>query len=260
MEVSELLFSNIIHSEIALDEIQQGTPKYNKLSDIFTHEVITFFHFKAAYFTFLLILSLLDLLLHRRLHHCMYLHRLGSNFRQSYERHPKGLEAAYGHLPLYFHRLPRLQHSRTFIFITLLVLFIESRKFLVPMLILLSIFYFVGFVYMTIAWHLASVVTVLEDTCGIAAMIKSKNLIKGKTRVATVIFLTLIVSFWLIQVVFENLVVHGEPMGMVSRVAYGIICLLLLFKMILFRLVIQTVIYLVCKSYHSCKFFIFVVL
>jgi hypothetical protein len=32
--------------------------------------------------------------------------------------------------------------------------------------------------------------------------------------------------------------------------AYGIICLLLLFKMILFRLVIQTVIYLVCKSFR----------
>ncbi|KAE7998319.1 hypothetical protein FH972_002877 [Carpinus fangiana] len=60
MEVLEHLFSNIIHNKIALDETPQGTSKYNKLSDILTHEVITFFLFKAACFTFLLILSLLS--------------------------------------------------------------------------------------------------------------------------------------------------------------------------------------------------------
>ena len=40
--------------------------------------------------------------------------------------------------------------------------------------------------------------------------------------------------------------------------AYGIICLLLLFKMILFGLVIKTVIYLVCKSYHHGNIYKFV--
>jgi hypothetical protein len=34
------------------------------------------------------------------------------------------------------------------------------------------------------------------------------------------------------------------------RIGMGLLCLLLLFKVILFGLVIQTVLYFVCKSYH----------
>ncbi|KAE8077034.1 hypothetical protein FH972_015640 [Carpinus fangiana] len=42
----------------------------------------------------------------------------------------------------------------------------------------------------------------------------------------------------------------GRELSLVNRVAYEIVCLLLYSKLILFGLVIQTVIYLVCKSYY----------
>jgi hypothetical protein len=247
MEVSDLLFSKIIHNEMAFDETRAGTPKHNKLSDIVKHEWVAFYIFKAAYFTFLLILSLLSTSAVVYTVACIYTGREVT------------FDKVMSVVPKVWKRL-MLTFVCTFIFFLaynivaisifiLLVLSLEPSKFIVAMYVL-AILYFVGFIYMTMVWHLASVMTVLEDTCGIPAMIKSKALIKGKTGVATIIFLKLNISFWLIQFAFETLVVRGESLGMVNRVSYGIICLLLLFLLILFGLVIQTVIYLVCKSYH----------
>ncbi|RXI00025.1 hypothetical protein DVH24_030515 [Malus domestica] len=114
----------------------------------------------------------------------------------------------------------------------------------------LLIVYFIGFVYLTLIWQLASVVSVLEEARGIKAMAKSKALLKGNMWVATIIFFKLNVLAALLQFGFQQLVVRGRSFGLVDRVAYGVICLLLLFKLILFGLVIQTVLYFVCKSYH----------
>ena len=103
---------------------------------------------------------------------------------------------------------------------------------------------------MTVVWQLASVVSVLEDLYGFKAMMKSKDLIKGKMWIAVVVFFKLNFSLLVIQVVFTSFVVNGEAFGWWVRVGFGILCFLLLFKLFLFGLVIQTVIYFVCKSYH----------
>ncbi|XP_062158603.1 uncharacterized protein LOC133866053 [Alnus glutinosa] len=247
MEVSDLLFSKIIHNEMAVDETRAGTPKYNKLSDILKHELVTFYLFKAAYFTFLLILSLLSTSAVVYTVACIYTSR-EVTFDKVMSVVPKVWKRLMLTFVCTFIFFLAYNIVAIFIFI-LLVLSLEPSKFIVAMYVL-AILYFVGFIYMTMVWHLASVMTVLEDTCGIPAMIKSKALIKGKTGVSTIIFLKLNISFWLIQFAFKTLVVRGESLGMVNRVSYGIICLLLLFLLILFGLVIQTVIYLVCKSYH----------
>jgi len=106
-------------------------------------------------------------------------------------------------------------------------------------------------VYMSIIWQLASVVTVLEESYGFKAMIKSKNLIKGKIWVAIAIFFKLNFTFVFLQFVFGRNVVHGYySWNMFQRALIGILCLLVLFKLILFGLVVQTIIYFVCKSYH----------
>ncbi|OIW03302.1 hypothetical protein TanjilG_09949 [Lupinus angustifolius] len=44
--------------------------------------------------------------------------------------------------------------------------------------VIIAIFYLNGFVYLTLVWQLASIVTVLEDCYGFKAMKKSKELIK----------------------------------------------------------------------------------
>ena len=51
--------------------------------------------------------------------------------------------------------------------------------------------------------------SVLEDACGVKAMVKSRALIKGKMWVTTAIFFKLNLSLFLIQLAFEKLVVHG---------------------------------------------------
>ncbi|KAK4860065.1 hypothetical protein QYF36_016755 [Acer negundo] len=188
MEVSNLLFSKIIHTDRELDHTREGTENYHKLLQLISKERTYFWLFEA-------------------------LQR--SEFQQGVECCPKG-----------------------------------NTVLGFPTLFVILISYLVGFIYMTIIWHLASVVSVLEESCGFGAVVKSHGLIKGKWGVAIVVFFKLNISLVIIERVFQALVVRGWSLGMVNRVSYGIVCFLLLFKLILFGLVIQTVIYFVCKSYH----------
>ncbi|KAJ8541571.1 hypothetical protein K7X08_002387 [Anisodus acutangulus] len=119
--------------------------------------------------------------------------------------------------------------------------------------VIMGIVYVVGSVYLSVIWHLASVITVLEDSYGVKAMLKSKDLLKGKMRIALIFFFKFNVSLGVLNFVFKKFVVHGNHhmhLGMLYRVGVGLLCLLLLFKLMLFGLVIQTIIYFVCKSYH----------
>ncbi|KAH1065178.1 hypothetical protein J1N35_030165 [Gossypium stocksii] len=105
--------------------------------------------------------------------------------------------------------------------------------------------------YLATIWHLATTVSVLEEAYGFAAMVKSENLIKGKLGLAIALFFILQLAMRLNHMAFKRLVVEGTDMGMANRVMYAIICFLLLSTGILFQyLVIQTVVYFVCKSCH----------
>ncbi|KAK8580202.1 hypothetical protein V6N12_070486 [Hibiscus sabdariffa] len=117
-------------------------------------------------------------------------------------------------------------------------------------LVILVILFIVGFLYLITIWHLATTVSVLEEIYGFPAMVKSKNLIKGKVWLAIFIFLILHLAMGFNQIAFEWLVIKGNNIGMAKRVVYGFIFFLLLSTIILFVLIIQTVIYFVCKSHH----------
>ncbi|XP_030442612.1 uncharacterized protein LOC115664869 [Syzygium oleosum] len=115
--------------------------------------------------------------------------------------------------------------------------------------VILLILYVIGFVYITMIWQLASVISVLEDAYGRKAMVKSKRLIKGKMGLSIWCFLGVLVCAMLVQALFECFVVlNFVPTGI--KIGVGLICLLLLLMVVLFDLVAQTVIYFVCKSYH----------
>ncbi|XP_012828822.1 PREDICTED: uncharacterized protein LOC105950046 [Erythranthe guttata] len=107
-----------------------------------------------------------------------------------------------------------------------------------------------GLLYITMIWHLASVVSVLEDSYGLNAMMKSRGLIKGKVGISTAVFFVLGLSFFGIQHMFKIFVVLGHGDGIGKRIVYGIICLILLSISILFQLIMETMVYFVCKSYH----------
>ncbi|KAK4572582.1 hypothetical protein RGQ29_030842 [Quercus rubra] len=248
MEVSDVLSSKIHHNTIVLEDTRPGSPTYNKVSDVLSSELITFLLFKIAYVTILLILSLLSTSAVVYTIACIYTGR-EVDFKKVMSVVPKvwkRLMATFLCSYLFFF----VYNILAFVIFVIYVLGFGSTKAFIPISIVFTILYCVGFVYMTIVWQLASVVTVLEDTFGFGAMIKSKALIRGKMGVATLVFLKLIISLITIESLFKNIVVHGVSLDIVSRVGFGVLCLLLLFNLFLFGLVVQTVLYFVCKSYH----------
>ncbi|XP_058189430.1 uncharacterized protein LOC131307019 [Rhododendron vialii] len=112
------------------------------------------------------------------------------------------------------------------------------------------IFDVVGIDYMTVVWWLAGVISVLGDIKGIKAMTKSRNLAQGKVWIYIVILLKLEGAIFGIKILFESQVVHTGSFGIAGRLAFGFLCLLMLFSVFLFGLVIEMVFYFVCKSYH----------
>ncbi|KAG6660672.1 hypothetical protein CIPAW_03G121100 [Carya illinoinensis] len=115
----------------------------------------------------------------------------------------------------------------------------------------LMVLYLIGFVYISIIWLLANVVTVLEDVYGFQAMIKSKALIKGKMGVAVAFFIVLSICLTTIVVVFEDFFVLKMVSSIAIRIGVAILCCLFLLVVILVGLVVQTMIYFVCKSFHQ---------
>ncbi|TKY74181.1 hypothetical protein E2542_SST02940 [Spatholobus suberectus] len=183
------------------------------------------------------------------LHRGFHLHRKRGHLLQSHERCSQGVEETHGHLLCTFVAF-FAYNVMAFVVFIVWALTTGGRSGGVVILLVLGILYFAGFVYLTVVWHLASVVTVMEDSCGVRAMAKTIELIKGKMGLSVLIFFTLLLSFWLIQLLFKKTVVQGWRLGSVDKTAYGIVCLVLFSQLYLFQLVIQTVLYFVCKSYH----------
>lgn len=115
----------------------------------------------------------------------------------------------------------------------------------------ISIPYGAGLLYMILVWSTATVVSVLEKDYGRKAMIKSIKLIWGKTLVSCAILLVLAILVAGIRYPFIVFVVLGKISSLTGKVFLGIACYLLMIVLVHFSLVIQTVIYFVCKSYHN---------
>lgn len=248
IQISHLLFSKILDNEDTLDQTQVGTPNYAKISDIISSEWTVFWLFKIAYLTFLLVFSLLSTSAVVYTIACIYTAK-PITFKKVMSVVPK----VWKRLMVTFLWSFGIVFVYNIIALLLLALWDTLLRDLVigiVILLVLVILYCVGLLYITIVWHLASVVSVLEEIYGIKAMTKSKNLIKGKMGVAASIFIVIGICFAAIQFLFQSFVVFDWPINVGIRIAIGILSFFLLFKVILFGLVIQTVLYFVCKSYH----------
>ncbi|KAL3513777.1 hypothetical protein ACH5RR_026494 [Cinchona calisaya] len=250
MEISHLLKWKIRHNEFQLDHYtQSGTEKSKKLTHLISSEEATLWLFNIFYFTFLLIFSLLSTSAVVYTLACIYTGR-EITFKKVMSVVPK----VWKRLMVTF--LCTFLAFFAYNLVALLVLILLELMFgemLIGdiLVIILLIVYIAVFVYLTIIWQLGSVVSVLEDSCGIKAMLKSKELIKGKMLITIVIFFKLNFSLFGIRWLFDIYFVHGRwRFGVLHRVGFGLLCLLLLFKLILFGLVIQTIVYFVCKSHH----------
>lgn len=244
MEVSNRIFWRIRYTEFELHRIIDGYPSYNRryLSSEWTVYIL----FKAAYLTFLLIFSLLST--------SAVVYTIASIYTNrdvTFKKVMKVVPRVWKRLMITFVVIFLAMFVYNIVaFFTLMLCFIIGSNFAVVLFFIILIIYALGFVYMTIVWQLASVVTVLEDSYGVKAMKKSKDLIKGKRWVASFIFFKLNVTLVAIQVLFQIFVADEYDFGLGRKIGFGILCLVLLVLLILFGLVIQTIIYFVCKSYH----------
>ncbi|KAL1561184.1 hypothetical protein AAHA92_03922 [Salvia divinorum] len=247
--VSELLFWKIRFNEFLLHEAPPGTLKHDRLSDLVTKEWAEFALLKLAYLAFVLVFSLLSTSAVVYTIACAYAAR----------------DATFGTVmrvvPRVWKRLMVTFLCAFFAFFLYNVgfgvtLFVWSATVSdsvagVVVFVVFLILYAAVFVYLTVIWQLASVVTVLEDSCGIAAMVKGKRLMQGKTMVTAAIFLKLNVLIFFLNIFFKIFVVYRSyRVGVVRSLGLGVLFLVVLLMTILFTLVVQTVLYLVCKSYH----------
>ncbi|KAH7520892.1 uncharacterized protein LOC125423775 [Ziziphus jujuba] len=247
-QISQTIFFKILIHEDARDHTLTNTPNYEKLSDIISSEWTLFWLFKAAYFTFYLILSLLSTSAIVYTIACIY-----TGKQVTFKKVIKVVPKVWKRLMVTFLWSFAIVFVYNIVAIALIVLwivFVGPVTIGIVVLVLFLILYLVGFVYIGIVWHLACVVSVLEEVYGIQALKRSKALIKGKMGIGVAFFI--FIGFWylVIKLLFEHLVVLGVVPGIAIRIGIGILCFMMLFMVILFSLVIQTVIYFVCKSYH----------
>ncbi|KAM0044445.1 hypothetical protein Hdeb2414_s0010g00353351 [Helianthus debilis subsp. tardiflorus] len=123
---------------------------------------------------------------------------------------------------------------------------ISDTTFGYVMFWVLFILYCIGFIYITVIWQLASVVTVLESSYGLKAMMKGNQLIKGKKLLSWFVFFVLYCVFAGILILFYIFMWNFTFFSLII----GLLCLFLLMNLFLIGYVAQTMLYLVCKSHH----------
>ncbi|KAF9668220.1 hypothetical protein SADUNF_Sadunf15G0106500 [Salix dunnii] len=144
-------------------------------------------------------------------------------------------------------------NSVFFLFVVILIIGIDVQNTLLVLfsLVVIGVLFLVVHVYITGLWHLASVVSVLEPIYGFAAMKKSYELLKGKIRVAGVLVFGYLSICGLVSVIFSIVVVHGgDNHGVFTRIIVGGFLVGVLVIVNLVGLLVQSVFYYVCKSYH----------
>ncbi|KAF7126688.1 hypothetical protein RHSIM_Rhsim11G0076200 [Rhododendron simsii] len=249
--VSDFILSKIIDTMINRLLFQKGTYHYDELSDRISSEWAAFWLVQFVYLTFYLVFNLLST--------SAVVYTVASVFIGI------GRDVTFGKVmrvvPMVSKRLiVTFLCAFLAIFLYIVVLGLPIYLWIVTIkhvdinglfyFLVIVILYVFGLVYMTLVMWLAGIVSVLEDIKGFKAMMKSRNLIQGKMWTAIVIMLIQDIAIFGIRKLFESQVVHTGTFGVAGRFAFGFLCLLMLFSVLLFGLVIETVIYFVCKSYH----------
>ncbi|KAK9110357.1 hypothetical protein Sjap_018417 [Stephania japonica] len=246
IQISDILFAKILTNEQALDYTRSGSPMYNRIADRLSSEWTVYWLFKGTYLLFVLVFSLLSTSAVVYTIASIYTGK-GISFRKVMSVVPK----VWKRLMVTFlcNFIIILGYNIVSLLVFVLWFLIMAPTIIgVVFLVILFVVYLVGFVYISVIWHLASVVSVLEDKYGIQAMVKSNALIKGKMLLGSAIFVMFQFTLVVIQIAFENLVVQDESLG--RRVSYGIMCFVLLMMLILIGLAAQTIVYFICKSFH----------
>lgn len=125
----------------------------------------------------------------------------------------------------------------------------NSGVFLLGLILLIGVC-FCLYVYINMVWHLACVISVLEDKYGRDALSKSNDLIKGKQITALALVMVYLIFGGVIEGLFGYAVVDGRGHSVALRAVYGTLLVGLLCFLHLMGLLTQSLFYFVCKSYH----------
>ncbi|KAG8385104.1 hypothetical protein BUALT_Bualt03G0006700 [Buddleja alternifolia] len=139
------------------------------------------------------------------------------------------------------------------VFLVMLIIAVDTQNAFLFVFSLTFVFLlFLGVhVYISALWHLASIVSVLEPVYGFAAMKKSYELLKGKTGMGFVLVFGYLAICGVINGLFGSIVVHGgDDYGVLTRIMVGGFLVGVLVIVNLIGLLVQSVFYYVCKSYH----------
>ncbi|KAI3947896.1 hypothetical protein MKX01_034561 [Papaver californicum] len=270
IEISVLLANKFqFNLQTIVDEYQTGSSKYpnNLLQDQISSEMIILYASKAIFWLFICILSLLSTSAVVYTIACIY-----SSKDIIFKKVRSAVHKVWKRLLITFLWNFLIVFVYNFIMALVIILLailylvlsqIFSFKFdlkstigivlAVILMVFIFIPYLIGAMYISLVWYLASVIAILENISGIEAMKKGKDLLMGKLWISFVAYITLQICYSGTISVFSSLVLRGECLAMVGRVILGIFCLVLLVTFIHFGLVIQTIIYFVCKSHHKEK-------
>lgn len=251
--ISHALFSTIDSDDSALESSAPGTASQQRILQRLGADWAALVLFKAAYLLALLLFSLLSTAaavfsvasVYSAKHDALTFPRVLSVVPRVWRRLAATFLSAFALLFAY-------HLVFVVVFIALLVATDNGSTLAGLLAFVVAIAYLVGLVYLSVVWHLASVVSVLEDYKGFQAMRKSKALIQGKLWTVVTIFVTLNLVFVVVEFAFRAWIVQGarHGLGAGGRLLLGLVMLAALCSVVMVALVVQTVVYLVCKSYH----------
>jgi hypothetical protein len=253
IELSNVLIQKILHHTNQMTQTNPNTPQQQKLIEIISKEWAIFFLIKIAYFVLILVSYLFST--------SAIIYSVGSIYTGAKDLTFNKVMSVSTNISKKLIGTFLCTVMIVFIYniIATMIAIMSALTFGVrngggiAILMIIGILYSVGIIYLIVIWQLANVVTVLEDSYGFEAMMKSKELIKGKIGLSIIISLKFNFCFSVIQFLFGMFVVNGWKMfelRLMNRIAIGFVCFLLLCHLFLLINVIQTVLYFVCKSYH----------
>ena len=251
--ISELLFHKIHHNYSTLQFNQFNSQISTHISKSISKEWATYWIIKSIYFIFSMIFSLFSISAVVYTVACIYT-RKSITFRKVVSVVPK----VWKRLMITFLCNFCIVFACMFVFIIIVCIFLfiytmfliqkvtSGQVGIYVVLAILTLLFMVGFFYMVMVWQLANVISVMENEYGFKALKKSKKLIKGKLGIA----FSILVAINICGILISEMSKKFAGVGLVVKLSYGIPSVVLWSLLTLFSVVIQTIFYLVCKSYH----------
>lgn len=251
--ITEPLFKKIWRNKLLLP-YEEGTAMENETLHKLYLEMAQLFLFEAAYISFVFAFSLLSTAAVVYTVASVYT-RKELSFARVMSVVPRVWKRLIVTFLWYFAAMFAYYVAVLFAFFWLIVIVgrenLKSGRFLFGSLMIIVVSFAVH-VYISMVWHVASVVSVLEERWGLGALKKSQNLIKGKRGTALALNILYLVIMGGISGSFQYGVVHGRhhKIGAGKITANAIVLVALQCGFNLLWWLSQSVFYFVCKSFH----------